>query len=53
MLVFDNDGDIFDERRKKQRRTENKSIAVDKNRRKAPDRRKQNINITKRKQLGK
>ncbi len=46
MIVMNHDGDLFDERRKKDRRTKNSS--VDNERRKS-DRRKENINEVKKK----
>ena len=57
MIVLNNDGEMFDERRKRQRRleqrrSESKIVAVDKrkaqDRRTLQDRRKKNINITRR-----
>ena len=44
MLVMNRDGDLFDERRKKDRRKVNSEVSND---RRKEDRRKENINKTK------
>lgn len=46
MIVMNHDGDLFDERRKKDRRKNNTAVKNDKRK---EDRRKENINETKKK----